>query len=115
MMIDLSAFQRDLLVILAGLDEPNGRAVKDELEAYYDKEIGPGWLYPNLDTLDDKGLVEKGQHDGRANIYRLTPRGRQEIEARLEWEREHIDHDLGGRGTNWVNRSADDDRSRPPD
>lgn len=40
----------------------------------------------HLDTLVDKGLVKKGQHDKRTNAYELTERGRREIQARREWE-----------------------------
>ena len=55
------------------------------------KEIHHGRLYPNLDTLVDKGLVEKGQRDRRTNFYSLTRRGRREIEARREWESQYVD------------------------
>ena len=85
-MEDLTAFQRDALYVIAGLDDPHGLAIKDELEEYYDKEIHHGRLYPNLDTLVDKGLVKKGKHDNRTNSYSLTQRGRREIDARREWE-----------------------------
>lgn len=90
-MDDLTGFQRDLLIVIAGLDEPHGLAIKDELETYYEAEIHHGRLYPNLDTLVNKGLVEKGQRDRRTNTYALTRRGRREIDARREWE----DHYLG--------------------
>lgn len=40
-MHDLTGFQRDLLYAIAGLDEPHGLAVKDELENYYESEIHP--------------------------------------------------------------------------
>lgn len=49
-MHDLTGFQRDLLVEIAGLEEPHGLALKDALEEYYEKEIHPGRLYPNLNT-----------------------------------------------------------------
>jgi len=58
-MYDLTGFQRDLLTVTAGIEEPHGLAIKDELEDYYEKEIHHGRLYPNLDTLVEKGLVEK--------------------------------------------------------
>ena len=67
--------------------------IKDELEDYYEKEIHHGRLYPNLDTLVEKGLVEKSQRDRRTNEYTTTRRGTREIEARAEWERQYIDHD----------------------
>ena len=90
-MHDLTGFQRDLLYVIAGLDEPHGLAIKDELESYYEKEIHHGRLYPNLDTLVEKGLVEKGQRDRRTNYYVLTDRGDREIEARQEWEGDYLE------------------------
>ena len=90
-MYDLTGFQRDLLYVIAGLTEPHGLAIKDELEDYYQTEVHHGRLYPNLDTLVDKGLVEKGQRDNRTNSYILARRGRQEVEARREWENQYLD------------------------
>lgn len=89
-MYDLTGFQRDLLYVIAGLEDPHGLAVKDELEDYYEKEIHHGRLYPNLDTLVDKGLVEKGTLDRRTNMYSVTRRGQREITARTEWEGQYI-------------------------
>ena len=88
-MYDLTGFQRDLLYVIAGLDEPHGLAIKEELEDYYEQEIHHGRLYPNLDTLVEKGLVKKSQKDRRTNEYALTRRGRQEIEARHDWENQY--------------------------
>jgi DNA-binding PadR family transcriptional regulator len=90
-MHDLTGFQRDLLYVVSGLDQPNGLTIKDELETYYEKEIHHGRLYPNLDTLVDKGLVEKGERDLRTNYYTLTGRGQREIEARDDWETQYIE------------------------
>jgi DNA-binding PadR family transcriptional regulator len=90
-MYDLTGFQRDLLYVIVGLDDPHGLAIKDELEDYYEKEIHHGRLYPNLDTLVEKGLVEKGELDRRTNVYTVTRRGTREIEARREWETQYTD------------------------
>jgi PadR family transcriptional regulator PadR len=89
-MYDLTGFQRDLLYVVAGFDDPHGLAIKDELEDYYEKEIHHGRLYPNLDTLVEKGLVEKGERDRRTNYYTLTRRGKREITARSEWEQQYL-------------------------
>lgn len=89
-MNDLTGFQRDLLYTIVGLDEPHGLALKDELEEYYGKEVHHGRLYPNLDTLVDKGLVEKEAMDRRTNLYTVTARGRRELEARREWEDQYV-------------------------
>ena len=89
-MYDLAGFHRDLLYTTAGKDKPHGLALKDELEQYYESEIHHGRLYPNLDTLVEKGLLEKGQIDRRTNYYQVTQRGRREIEARREWEEQYV-------------------------
>lgn len=90
-MHDLTSFQRDLLFVIAGLDEPHGLAIKDEIEDYYHTEVHHGRLYPNLNTLVEKELVDKGKKDERTNVYTLTSRGRREIEAHQEWERRHLE------------------------
>ena len=89
-MHDLTGFQRDLLYVIAGLDEPHGLAIKDELESYYESEVNHGRLYPNLDTLVEKGLVEKGQRVRRTNFYTLTRRGQRELDARQDWESQYV-------------------------
>lgn len=89
-MHDLTGFQRDLLYVIGGRDEPHGLAIKEELEEYYEREIHHGRLYPNLDTLVEKGLVEKGQQDRRTNYYTVTRRGSREIDARQDWEAQYI-------------------------
>lgn len=90
-MYDLTGFQRDLLYIIVGSEEPHGLAIKAELDDYYETEIQAGRLYPNLDTLVAKGLVEKGQLDRRTNYYNLTRRGQREIDARADWEIQYVD------------------------
>lgn len=83
---DLTAFQRDLLREVIAEGRP-GLHLADALsEAYGDKEIHHGRLYPNLQTLGDKGLVTKEEVDGRTNRYAATPRGRREFLAHLAWE-----------------------------
>lgn len=89
-MFDLTGFQRDLLYVIHGLDGPHGLAVKEEIGEYYQEEIHHGRLYPNIDTLVDKGLVEKGEKDRRTNEYSTTRRGEREITARTEWENQYM-------------------------
>jgi len=89
-MHDLTGFQRDLLFVIAGLDDPHGLLIKEELEDYYQSVINHGRLYPNLDTLVEKGLVQKGKKDERTNLYYLTQRGERELTARREWEHQYL-------------------------
>jgi len=89
-MDDLTGFQRDLLYVIAGADQPSGQDVKDEIEQYYSSEINHGRLYPNLDTVVNKDLVEKGQLDRRTNYYAITDGGEQAIEDRREWVSQYV-------------------------
>lgn len=86
---DLTAFQRDVLTVVARLDgdeKPHGLAIKHRLEDDLGKrEVNHGRLYPNLDTLVDKGLIEKGSKDRRTNSYTLTDRGQRELRSDLNW------------------------------
>lgn len=90
-MDDLTGFQRDILYVTAGLDEPHGLAVKSELEEYYESEIQHGRLYPNLDTLVEKDLIEKGEIDKRTNSYTLTDEGYDVLARRHEWENQYVE------------------------
>jgi len=83
---DLTGFQRDLLTQIINLDSPNGLEIKHDMEEAYDgQQINHGRLYPNLDTLVEKGLVKKTQADRRTNNYTLTNRGRRELEEHCSW------------------------------
>ncbi len=81
---DLTAFQHNILVILA--EEPMyGLAIKRELEEYYDSEVNHGRLYPNLDDLVERGLVAKSELDKRTNQYELTEEGYGIVLGQLDW------------------------------
>jgi len=88
-MDDLTAFQRDILYVVAGMDEPYGLGIKAELDEYYEQSVNHGRLYPNLDTLTEQGMLEKGTHDDRTNSYTLTAAGRGALERRREWESQY--------------------------
>jgi DNA-binding PadR family transcriptional regulator len=83
---DLTAFQRDLLAVMKRVDEPiHGIGIKERLEEQYEEMVNHGRLYPNLDDLVEKGLVDKGKRDDRTNEYRLTSRGQREFYSDLAW------------------------------
>jgi hypothetical protein len=77
---DLLGFQRDLLLVAAeveGEELPKGLTLKERLEARYSGPINHGRLYSNLGDLEDEGLIESEQFDGRTNAYRVTDRARE--------------------------------------
>jgi DNA-binding PadR family transcriptional regulator len=82
----LTGFQRDLLYVVAGDTEQSGQEIKEELQPQYSTEINHGRLYPNLDTVVDRGYVEKGEIDRRTNSYEITEQGREALVKRREWE-----------------------------
>lgn len=90
-MHDLSGFQRDVLYVVASIDGGKGLAIKERLDEYYGKDTNHGRLYPNLDALVEKGLIEKGQIDKRTNSYTITDRGNRELLARRQWEESILD------------------------
>jgi DNA-binding PadR family transcriptional regulator len=81
---DLTAFQKNILTVLAE-EARYGLAIKRELEDYYGQEVNHGRLYPNLDDLVNKGLVEKSELDKRTNEYALTDDGFDAVLDDLEW------------------------------
>ena len=88
-MYDLNSFQRDMLVIVGGMEGPDGTDIRRELEEYYPEEITAGRVYPQLTELADKGLINK-QSRGRENKYWLTERGVAELQHRREWEETYL-------------------------
>lgn len=89
-MFDLTGFQRDLLYIIAGLDQPSGQQIRREIEEFVG-EVTHGRLYPNLDTLVERQLIEKGQQDRRTNYYQITSKGREYLVRRRNWENEQVE------------------------
>lgn len=89
-MDQLTGFQRDILYVISGLEEPYGLAIKDELENYYEHEVNHGRLYPNLDDLVENDFVKKSALDRRTNSYTLTDSGYEALEVRREWEEQHL-------------------------
>jgi DNA-binding PadR family transcriptional regulator len=88
-MFELTGFQRDLLYVIAGADRPSGQQIKESISDDVG-EVNHGRLYPNLDTLVERGLVVKGQHDRRTNYYQISEEGKTAIRQRREWEDQFV-------------------------
>ncbi|WP_080510006.1 helix-turn-helix transcriptional regulator [Haloarcula sp. K1] len=57
-MYDVNSFKRDMLVVIAGMDDPMGTELTAELQEYYAEEITVGRVYPQLDEMAEKGLIK---------------------------------------------------------
>jgi len=91
-MHDLTAFERDLLWVIAGFEDPPiGLRVKERTGEYYGAEINHGRLYPALDRLADRELIDKSQRNKRSNTYTLTTAGKNALAGRLDWQQEQND------------------------
>lgn len=82
---DRPALERDLLVELGGLEEPNGRQLREQLEDSLGRELQTAHVYERLTELAEESVVEKEPVDGRENIYRLTPEGRSMVQEYARW------------------------------
>lgn len=79
-----------LLVVLRLGPGAHGPAIRRELTSRAGRRVGPGTLYPTLERLERKGLLESQLGEpsprpgGRAKrLYALTPAGLEE--ARAAW------------------------------
>jgi DNA-binding PadR family transcriptional regulator len=93
----LSLFQQNILLVLARTGPQHGLGIKADLETLYGTDINHGRLYPNLDELVERGLLEKSQRDLRTNEYALTPTAHKTIQADASRRAAIADY-LGGEG-----------------
>lgn len=80
----MSAFQSDLLVVLADNEPCKGVTIMRDIENRY-PTVTAGRLYPNLDELVAEGLVKKREKDGRTNEYAITDKGVRELNDYQKW------------------------------
>lgn len=77
----LTGFDRDILLVLGGLEAPSGVALQRELDSYYPEGVKRSRLYRALKKLSGKGLVEVSMKDARTNAYELTELGARVVGA----------------------------------
>lgn len=87
---ELTGFRRDILYTLLGMEDPIGSEINDVLENRYQKTVYHGRLYDNLDSLIERGFVEKMEVDGRTNCYQITEEGEQVLFDHREWQRSFV-------------------------
>ncbi len=85
-----SGRRRDLCVLLYEADELRGQSLKTRLEDRYDARIDSKSFYGALESLENKGFVER-RTDGIHEVYALTDAGEARVEEQYEWMRERIE------------------------
>lgn len=86
-MNDLSAFQRDILFLVAGLDNPTSHELKNHMEKYRESGVTIERIEPNVRSLKNKNLIS--EHSNTEG-YTITNSGIHNIWSRREFEKELI-------------------------
>lgn len=69
----------------------HGYALLQDIEAFAGVRLGPGTLYGAISRLEERGLIEPTGPAGRTRPYRLSPAGREALEATLASLRTIVD------------------------
>ena len=79
-----SGRRRDLCALLYEADELRGQKLKTTLEAHYEGHFDSKSFYGALDSLVEKGFVER-RTEGIYDAYALTEAGERALEDHYEW------------------------------
>jgi DNA-binding PadR family transcriptional regulator len=91
------------------------RALEERFNGLYSPSAGT--VYPRLAKLEDEGLVERAEGEGRKMTYRITDAGRAEVEARqfdladLQQDLDHTVRELAQQVRQRVHVSSSDLRA----
>ncbi len=85
----LGRFAGPATLILSSLAEgpKHGYAITKDVEAFGGVRLQPGTLYGALSRLEDDGLIEALQGEGRRRPYGITSRGARALETQLTAQR----------------------------
>jgi DNA-binding PadR family transcriptional regulator len=83
--LDPGRYSDPPLLVLASLaDGPkHGHAMTEDIAEMSGTRLGPGTLYGAIARLERDGLIEPLPPDDRRQPYRLTPKGRRLLRAKL--------------------------------
>ena len=90
-----------ILSSLAG-GTKHGYALMQDIEEFAGVTLRPGTLYGALSRLEEAGLIEPLEGDGRRRPYRLTPPGAAALDAQLSAQRRVVETGLQRLGNRWV-------------
>ncbi len=61
----------------------HGYALLKDIEGFAGTKLGPGTLYGAISRLDERGLIEALEPDGKTRPYQLTEEGRAALQRTL--------------------------------
>jgi DNA-binding PadR family transcriptional regulator len=83
--LDLGRYAGPATLILSSLagGAKHGYALTKDVEVFAGVSLSPGTLYAALGRLEQQGLVEPLEGEGRRRPYKLTPAGSEALRAHL--------------------------------
>jgi len=76
---------RSVLVLTSLSSGPkHGYALIKDIETFSGIKLGPGSLYGAIAKLEEAGLIEPLEDEGRRRPYRITGKGAADLRAQLE-------------------------------
>jgi DNA-binding PadR family transcriptional regulator len=83
---DLGRFSEPALHVLISLaaEPKHGYAMQEDIEQITGERPGPGTLYGAIRRLEAAGFIAALPEQERRKPYRLTPRGREVLQAELD-------------------------------
>lgn len=90
---ELGRYAGPATLILSSLAEgaKHGYALTKDIEEFCGVTLGPGTLYGALGRLEQQGLIEAMDGEGRRRPYRLTPAGATALQDQLSVQRRLAD------------------------
>ena len=77
---EMRGFLSYLVLRLVSKRNVSGEEIREELKKRKGSRPSPGTVYPALKTLKRSGLIEEIKKGGRVKKYRLTKKGKIELE-----------------------------------
>jgi DNA-binding PadR family transcriptional regulator len=91
------------LILSSLADGPkHGYALTKDIEQFASVTLRPGTLYAALSRLEEQGLIEAVEGDGRRRPYRLTATGATALEQHLAAQRQVAEVGLKRLSAGWA-------------
>ncbi|MBI2107955.1 PadR family transcriptional regulator [Candidatus Woesearchaeota archaeon] len=77
----MKGFLTFIVLRMIGGKEMSGQDIRQEMQKRKGTNPSPGTIYPVLKFLRKSGFIEELDGDGRTKKYRLTKKGKKELDA----------------------------------
>jgi DNA-binding PadR family transcriptional regulator len=88
--LEVKSIGRDILIVLSKHDGLNGSEIEQELREYHVEGPSTATIGNYLRTLDEKGMIEREDGEGRGLSNSITEKGKRALERYLSWQNRHV-------------------------